>query len=92
MRPLDRHAVAPRELGRPSAVVDVPVGEEHLLQSPAGLAQRVLDPVEVAAGVDHGGCGGVGVDQDRAVLGERRDRDDRERQRHGDAQRDAVGR
>src|SRR5690606_28413700 len=48
---LDRHAMAARELGRLSAVVDVAMGEQDLLDARAQLPEGRIDPVEVAAGI-----------------------------------------
>jgi hypothetical protein len=76
MRPLDRHAEALAQLVGSGRVVDVSVREQDLLDVDALLPNRRLDPIEVAAGVDHGpDFGGVVPDQG-AVLLEGRDRDD----------------
>jgi hypothetical protein len=57
-------------------MVDVAVGEQDSFGSAAGVLERGDDAVEIAAGIDDRGAGGLFADQDRAVLLERRDRDD----------------
>ncbi len=78
MRPLDRHAGALAQFRRRAAMVEMPVGDEDLLQRGAGLRHDLEDAFEVAAGVDDSAAARRLVDQDRAVLLERRHREDRD--------------
>jgi hypothetical protein len=53
------------------------VGQEDALDRDAGLSERVADAVKVAARIDHHAALYLVVPQQRAVLLERRDRNDR---------------
>lgn len=77
MRAFDRHGQILLQLGRAAGVVDVAVREQDLLDRDAGLGDGGPDAVEVAAGIDDGGALRVLVPQQRAVLLERGDGDDR---------------
>ena len=80
VRAFQRYPVAARILGRLTAVVDVAVREEHLLQPCAHLGERLVDAIEVAARIEGRRPPGAGADQQRAVLLERRHRHDRQLQ------------
>ncbi len=72
VRPLDRDPEFARERGGARAMVHMAVREEDLLQRHAVLLDRGMDAVKVAAGIGHRGAAGGLVDQQRAVLLERR--------------------
>ena len=77
MRALDRQAaVRFLELGRASGVVDVAVREQNFLDREADLLDGGVDAIEIAAGIDHRTPHSFLVPQQRAVLLERRDRND----------------
>ncbi len=88
LRALDRDRMALRKFGRLPAVVDMAVGQQHLLDAGAELREPGVDPVEVAARIDHRGAAAGLAEQDRAVLRERGYRNDH--QLHGAPARDGV--
>ena len=76
MRPLDGDARAPRELRGGARVVEMRVGDEDLLErEPVALENR-QHPRQLTARVDDGRAARGLAPQHRAVLLERRDRDD----------------
>ena len=84
VRALDWNAAEPLlQFGGAGSVVDVPVGQQDLAHLDPGLLDADLDLVEVAAGIGHGALLRCLVPQQRAVLLERRDRDDGGFERHG---------
>ena len=74
MRPLERHAVAARELGRLAAMIDVAVGQEDLLELGAQAREGFVDAIEITARIERGRTAGARADQQRAVLRKRGDR------------------
>ena len=68
MRPLDLHAMAARKLGGLTAMIDMPMGQQDLLELAARGLERLVDAIEVAARVDRHRLPGGLIDQDRAVL------------------------
>src|SRR5690606_33115031 len=91
LRAFERHAEALRELGRLSAVIDVTVREEDLLEARTGLRERGLDALEIAARIEDGGAIRLLADEQRTVLHERRDGNDQELHRDGLASLASVG-
>src|SRR5690606_29393781 len=71
LRPLDRHRVTAGELGRLSAMVDVPVRQQDLLDAGPELLERGIYAVEIAPRVHHGGPAARLAEEDGAVLRER---------------------
>ncbi len=59
-----------------AAMVHVAVSDEDLLQRHSGLLQRLLEPVEIAAGIDQRALHRFRAPDQRAVLLESRDRHD----------------
>lgn len=78
LRALDRHAVARGERLCARAVINVPVREQHLLDLHVLSGDFLFDQFEIAAGIDDGGAPRLFADEQRAVLLERRDRDERD--------------
>ena len=60
-----------------AGMIDVAVGQQDALDRDAELAHRVEDPIDVAAGIDHRAPLAGIVEDDRAVLQERGDGNDR---------------
>jgi hypothetical protein len=78
LRADDRHAVVRRERLRARAVIDVAVREQHFLELHVLPRDLLFDAFEIAAGIDDGGAAGLFADEQRAVLLERRDRNERD--------------
>lgn len=78
VRPLDRHAVMRGEPLRARAMVDVAVREQHLLDLHVLPGDLLLDQFEIAARIDDGGASRLFANEQRAVLLERRDRNERD--------------
>ena len=76
VRPLDRHAERLCEFRRRAGMVEMAMGEQDALHRHPGLADRRLDAVGIAAGVDHHALLRLVVPDEGAVLLEGRDRDD----------------
>src|SRR5690606_24413731 len=74
--PLDGHPEFLREHARLPAMVHVTVGDEDLLDLDARLPHRVLELVEVPAGVDEGGLVRLGAPEQSAILLKGGDGDD----------------
>src|SRR3954452_9843452 len=81
VRSLDLDSELLREDAGAAAMVDVAVGQQDLLDGDVGLLGRGLEAREVAARIDECCPHSPGAPQKRAILVERRDRDDRCAQR-----------
>ena len=78
VRPLDLDPVMVGHGAGRRGVVDVAVGQQHLGHRDALLGDRLLQPVEVAAGIDGGAFHGFVAPDDGAVLLERGDGGDQD--------------
>ena len=72
VRALDRHAELLRQHAGLSAMIDMAVGEQDLLDRHAMLRRRRFEPGQVAAGIDEGAAHRLGAPQQGAILLERR--------------------
>ena len=77
MRPFDGHAEFLRQRSRFAAMVDMAVGDENLLDGDAVLCRRCFEFGQVAAGIDERAAHGLRAPEQRAILLERRHRNDR---------------
>ena len=76
MRADDLDAERFLQVHRAAGMVDMAVGDPDRRDGDAVVADRVEDAVDVAARIDDDAFLGLRVEQDRAVLLERRDRHD----------------
>ena len=74
---LNGHAMGPGEAGSAAGMVQMAVGQEHLLERNIMLRNGFLEKLQIAAGIDHRRLHGSGAPQERAVLPERRHRHDK---------------
>ena len=82
VRPLDRHVAQPfAQFIGAAGMIQMAVGQPDALNRHAGLLDRPHDPIHVAAGIHHDRLLAGIIPQHRAVLLERRDRDDGSLQR-----------
>ena len=78
LRPFDRDIERTCKAGRTAAVIDVPVGDQDFFDFDTQLCYCAADALEVTAGIDDRSAQGGLANCDRAILLERRDRDDGE--------------
>ena len=76
VRAFNRHAHFLGKHTRHAAVVEMAMGDENLLQRHPGLFQRLTQLGQVPPGIDKGTAHRPGAPQERAILLERRDRND----------------
>lgn len=76
VRPLDWNSKFAGKDAGASAMVDVPVGEQDLLDCHSGLLSSGLETGQIAAWVDERAAHCLGAPQQRAILLKRRNRDD----------------
>jgi len=86
LRSFDRQVQARSELRGAAGMVDVSMREQDLLWRDAGPLDGLKDKIDVAAGIDDGGLPRLFAPEQRAVLLEWRDGDDREFHRWQPAQ------
>ena len=77
VRSFDLHAELLGQGARATAMVDMTVCQQDLLDGYAGLSRRRLEARQIAARIDERAAHRRGAPQQRAILLERRDRDDR---------------